>query len=105
MNKFYQLIHPGAPSGVLSKKPKRRKQDKVALSEEMYAVVFFPKLNFMGPAQVDFYGVRTTLAKSPEAAKVLFMDRIARGEKWEVYQDAGHRIRKIKISDLGDADV
>ncbi len=100
--KFYELVHPGGPSGIVPWKPRMRKQDKRAKPAEMYAVVFFPKITSIGPAQVDFYGVRTTLANSAEAAKTLFMDRIAKGEKWKTYHEAGHRIRKIRISDLGD---
>ncbi len=101
--KFYKLVHPGAPGGLVLRKPRKRKQAKRAKSAEMYAVVFFPKITGIGPAHVDFYGVRTTLANSPEAAKVLFMDRIAKGEKWKRYAEAGHRVRKIKVLDLGDA--
>ena len=101
--KFYELVHPGGPGGIVLRKPRKRKQAKRAKSVEMYAVVFFPKITGIVSAHVDFYGVRTTLANSPEAAKTLFMDRIAKGEKWKTYHDAGHRVRKIKISDRGDA--
>ena len=101
--KFYELVHPGGPGGVLFRKPRMKKQDRRAKSETMYAVVFFPKITGIGPAEVNHYGIRTTLAQTPEAAKVMFMDRIAKGEKWKTYADAGHRIRKVKIMDMGDA--
>ena len=100
--KFYELIHPGAPGGVTYRKPRLRKQDRRAKSAEIYAVVFFPKITGFGPAQVNFYGIRTTLAQSPQAAKVMF-NRIAKGEKWKTYTDAGHLIRRVKVIDLGDA--
>ena len=101
--KFYALVHPGAPGGIVLKKPRARKQAKRAKSEEMYCVVFFPKITGIIEATVNFYGIRTTMANTPEAAKVFFMDRIAKGEKWETYHDAGHRIRKVRVIDLGDA--
>ena len=101
--KFYELIHPGGPKGVLLQKPRRRKQNRRAKPAEMYAVVFFPKITGIGPARLHSYCVRTTLANSPKAAKILFMDKIIKGEKWKTYHDAGHRVRKVKITDLGDS--
>lgn len=102
--RLYQL-HPdgGGPGGVVLRKPRPRKQDRRAQSAEMYAVIFFPKITGIGKAHVHFYGVHESLAQSPEAAKVKFMDRIRKGEKWETYAQAGHRVRKIKIVDMGDA--
>ena len=90
--------------GVVLGKSRRRKQDKRARSAEMYAVIFFPKVTGIGKANVNFFGVQSTLAQSPEAARVRFMDRIAPGESWESYHKAGHRVRKVKILDMGDAE-
>ena len=100
--KFYELVHPGAPSGIVLRKPRMRKQDKRAKSCEMYTVVFFPKITGIGTAQVSFYGLET-LSQSPEAAKAKFMDRIAKSETWKTYAHAGHRVRRVKVLDLGDA--
>lgn len=102
--RFYEL-HPdgGGPKGLVSFKPKMRKQDKRALPSEFYAVVFFPKITGIGKASVDFYGISRTISNSPEAAKSKFMDGIRKGEKWATYAKAGHCVRKLKISDMGDA--
>jgi hypothetical protein len=104
-HKFFQLVHPGAPRGIVRSRSglKMRKQDRRAKSDEMYAVVFFPKITGIGKAQIGFYSLRDTLSATPEAAKARFMDGIARGEKWETYHDAGHRIRRVKVIDMGDA--
>jgi hypothetical protein len=101
--KMWALVHPGAPGGVVLRKPRRRKQDKRATAADMYAVVFFPRIDVLGKARVGFYEVRGTLSNSPEAAKTRFMDGIAKGEKWETYAEAGHRVRRVRISDMGDA--
>jgi hypothetical protein len=102
--RFYQL-HPdgGGVGGLVHKKPKMRKQDKRARSGDFYAVVFFPRISLIGPATLVWPGTVDSLANSPEAAKTIFMDRIRKGEKWETYAKAGHRVRRIRISDLGDA--
>lgn len=100
---FFAFVHKGAPLGVTYKRPKLRAQDKRAKPNTMYAVVFFPKINSLGPAKIYFYQLRETLSQSPEAARVRFMDKIRQGEKWATYADAGHRVRKIRITDLGDA--
>jgi hypothetical protein len=88
--------------GIVNVKPLPRKQDKRFVSGEMYAVVFFPKINGIGNAQW-WMDSTETLSRSPEAAISKFMDRIKLGEKWETYQKAGHRVRKVRIVDLGDA--
>ena len=100
---FYELIHPGGPGGIVTRKPRRRIQDKRAKSVEGYAVVFFPKITGIGKAHIGWGGIPRALAQTPEAAIVKFMDGIARNEKWPTYQHAGHRVRKIKILDMGDA--
>lgn len=109
-NKFYELIHPGGPGGLFKEegqdgkklRMKRQKQDKEFKTYEGYMVVFFPKITGIGPAHIFNTDVHT-LSNSPEAAKAKYMDRITKGEIWETYADAGWRIRKIRISDLGDA--
>ena len=68
-------------------------------------MIFFPKITGLMKASVDFYGLHKTLSQSPEAAIAKFMDSIKQGETWDTYQDAGHRVRKVKISDLGDAET
>lgn len=102
--RFYEL-HPdgGGPRGLVTFKPKRRKQDRRAKPIEMFAVIFFPKISGIGKATMYFYAVDGTLAQSPEAARVKFMDRIKQGEKWETYAEAGNRIRRVRLIDLGDA--
>lgn len=99
--KFYELVHPGAPHGIVLTEPKLREQDKEALPEEGYIVVFFPKIDCLGPAQIGF--LNRTLSQSAEAARVKFMDRIVPGQTWETYAHAGHRVRRVRIIDLGDA--
>lgn len=109
---FFIMKHTGAPGGVVIKRPgmkpmRLRKQDRRALPYEAYAVVFFPKITNFMKARIGFYGLAETLAKTPEAAIVKFIDRIGGDEpdkkKWKHYHQAGHRVRKIKITDLGDA--
>ena len=101
--KFYALVHAGGPGGVLRRKPRMRKQDKRAQSAEMYAVVFFPKITGIGKAMIWPNDIAQTLANTPETAIARFMDKIAKSETWETYHDAGHRVRKVKVMDLGDA--
>ena len=102
-NKYYKLIHPGGPRGFLLEKPKRRKQDKKFKSAEFYAVVFFPKITGLGEASARWPNTISTISNSRKAAIVKFMDGITAGETWETYYDAGYRVRKINITDLGDA--
>ena len=99
---FYQLVHPGGPGGVVSEKPEMRAQDAAFEPAVLYAAVFFPKLTCLGHAQFRHADL-TTLSKTPEAARTKFMDAIASGETWAVYHDAGWRIRKVEIQDLGDS--
>jgi hypothetical protein len=90
--------------GVIKAPLRYRKQDKRATGDTAYAVVFFPRIKGIGRAHVDMY-IRETLSRSPEAAISRFMDRIARSETWKTYYRAGHKVRKIKLSDLGDAPL
>lgn len=89
--------------GALTVPLERRKQDRIAEAAEGYAVVFFPKYHGIGKAQVNFFGLDRSLSRSPEAAKIKFMDGMKPGEKWETYHRGGHRIRKVRVVDLGDA--
>jgi hypothetical protein len=102
--RFWEL-HPdgGAVKGIIQKEPKMRKQDKKFRPGEFYAVVFFPKITLIGKAGAHFHEVSNTISQSPDAAKTRFMDGIKQGEKWETYVKAGHRIRKVRVVDLGDA--
>lgn len=105
--KFYVLVHPGAPGGVTYNPPKPQAQDRRAKSAEMYVVAFFPKIKLGGKrwrAEIGFYNLRESLSQTPETAIAKYMDHIAKGEKWETYAHAGHRVRKIRIVDLGDAE-
>lgn len=101
--KFYELIHPGSVRGLVLRKPRMRKQDRRFKSSEYYAVVFFPKITGLGKADAGWPNTAETLSRSPEAAKAKFMDHIAKSETWGTYEHAGHKIRRVKIVDLGDA--
>lgn len=89
--------------GLLIGGVKPRKQDRRALAGEGYAVVFFPKYTKLGKAHLHFFGIDRSFSRSPEAAISKFMDGIARSETWKQMARAGHRVRKVKIIDLGDA--
>jgi hypothetical protein len=89
--------------GIISGFIREKKQDKKARATELYMVVFFPKITRLGPAQIWHSKAVDTLSQSPEAAKVKFMDHMAPGQKWRDYEQAGWRIRKVRINDLGDA--
>ena len=103
-HKFYELVHPGGWKGLLTRKPRMKKrQDRRAKSLEAYVAVFFPKITGLGPAGIQHYDIANRIARTPEAAKVKYLDGIIKGEKWETYADAGWKIRKVKIIDLGDA--
>lgn len=82
---------------------KFRKQDKRAKPCEMYAVVFFPRVQRIGKACIWPHAIRGALANSAATAKAIFMDGLAPGQKWATYNRAGHRIRKVRIVDCGDA--
>lgn len=75
----------------------------MALSHEGYAVVFFPRITGIGEATLGFPTVWETLSQTSEAAIAKFLDRIAKGQTWETYADAGHKVRKVRIDDMGDA--
>ncbi len=99
--KFYSLDHKKhGIGGVTSIKPARRKQDAKAKSSIRYAMVFFPKIDGIGPATLD-WDVKLTMR--PESADVVFMDNIARDDDLKTYKSAGWRLRKIKLIDMGDA--
>lgn len=100
--KFYELVHPGGPKGLVTREPAMREQDETAKEIDGYAVVFFPKLDVLGPAKIWFRDIQETFSQTPEAAKAKYMDGIKLGETWETYEDAGHRLRKVRVVDLGD---
>lgn len=100
--RFYSLDHKKhGVGGVSTVKPTKRKQDRRALSSVRYAMVFFPKVHGIGVATL---GWDTPLVHRRETAPVVFMDGIGvrEGETLKQYEDAGWRLRKIKIVDLGD---
>lgn len=103
--KYYRLCHPGGPGGIMLEKPELREQDKEAQSAEGYAVVFFPKISRLSPATMNWPRVSETISQTPEAAIVKFMDGLAKSCTWERYHDAGHRVRKVRLVDLGDAET
>jgi hypothetical protein len=89
--------------GLIRGKIKYRAQDKRAEPGEFYAVVFFPRIHGIGNASLRFISHMETLSQSPAAAKAKYLDRLAPGQKWADFVRAGHRIRKIRLTDLGDA--
>lgn len=107
--KFYALNAKRHGIGGMTPHPisERCKEERRAKASDFYAVIFFPQYKgvkkTIGGARVNFWGIESTLANSPAAAIVKFMDRIAKGEKWETYSKAGHRVRKVRISDFGKA--
>jgi hypothetical protein len=104
-DKFWQLVHPGSVKGLVYVEPKFREQDKEAAPLECYGVVFFPKITGIGDARVGFFHFSSTLSQTPEAAIAKFIDGVGGGrEAWATYHDAGHRVRKLRIVDLGDAE-
>lgn len=94
-------------AGLSPHTPKRRKEDRRAAPWEGYAVIFFPQYEIGQKAAVGFYGTAATLSQTAEAARVKFADSIGGKEspdkKWAEYHKAGHRVRRIKIVDLGPA--
>ena len=102
--KFWELIHPGGIRGVVLEKPEMQEQDAEFEPGEFYAAVFFPKITGIGKASALWPRTVDTLSNSPKAAKVKYLDGIKKGETWETYADAGWRIRKVRVIDLGDAD-
>jgi len=91
--------------GITKRMPKPRKQDNRARAWEGYAVVFFPQYEIGFKATVGFHQTLDTLSQTPEAARVRFADNIGGAEspdvKWKEYHKAGHRVRKVRVIDLG----
>jgi hypothetical protein len=102
--KFYPLDHKKhGVGGVVMKPFKPRKQDRRAKPAEFFCVVFFPTITQIGNASLAYPRIYDTFAQTSETAKAKFLDNMAKGEKWDNYHKAGHRIRRVRISDLGDA--
>lgn len=87
--------------GIITVEPKPREQDLTFRPNEFHAVVFFPKIEGIGPAEVRKHTLVETLSNSPEAAISKFMDNIREGATWEQYVEAGWKVRKILVSDGG----
>lgn len=94
-------------AGIQPYMPKPRKEDRRARSWEGYAVIFFPQYDIGFKAIVGFHDTDSTISQTPEAARVRFADSIggkdSPDKKWATYYKAGHRVRRIKIIDLGPA--
>lgn len=100
--KFYKLdFKKHGIGGYTYTMPKERKQDKKFISGVMYTVVFFPKVKGIGNAQW-WTANAANLSQTKEAAVIKFMDSIAKTANWQEYAKAGHKVRKVKIIDLGD---
>jgi len=94
-------------AGLSPTKLKRRKEDRRASPWEGYAVIFFPQYNIGWKASVGFQGLSETLSQTPEAARIRFADNIGGNDhpdkKWKDFHKAGHRVRRVRIIDLGPA--
>ena len=94
-------------AGLSPTRLKRRKEDRRAAPWEGYAVIFFPQYNIGIKASVGFSSTEETLSQTAEAARVKFADRIGGKDhpdkKWKGYHKAGHRVRRVRIIDLGPA--
>lgn len=101
----YHVLHdPCGIGGVfVNENPRRQRQATEFEPREFYACVFFPKYTNLGPAAPLKHTLVETLSTSREAAIIKFMDRGITGETWKQYQNAGWKVRKIKVSDLGPA--
>ena len=82
---------------------KWREQDKEAEAHDYYVVVFFPKINLSFKATLKGWHFVDTLSCSREAAVMKFLDNKPEGETWATYETAGWRVRKVHVTDLGDA--
>lgn len=94
-------------SGLSPYMPKPRKQDRRAKAWEGYSVVFFPQYRLGWKAHIGYHDTLQHMSQTPEAARVRFADKIggdkSPAQKWKNYYRAGHRVRKIKIIDMGPA--
>ena len=79
-----------------------REQDAEFPAEEMYCVVFFPRVSGM-PTAVSPYMLQSTAASTPEKAKMLFVGGLGGDAGWDEYAEAGWKVRKVRVIDLGDA--
>jgi hypothetical protein len=81
------------------------RKTKRAKPLEGYVVAFFmrPEVGKQEPIILS-HVIRETLSTTPQMARLKWCDNVHQGQReWKKYQRAGHRIRKIRITDLGDA--
>lgn len=107
-HKWYELDpKKHGVGGLIHLKPTPRTEDRRAKSWEGYAVIFFPQYKIGWKAQVGFNETEETLSQTAEAARIKYADRIGGAEKpdkkWKDYHRAGHRVRRVRIIDLGPA--
>lgn len=107
--KYYGIRSKYGVGGVVLGKPVRVAQDKRAKPGHGYAAVFFPKIKQIGPACIWTRTLVETFSQTKAAAIVKYVDGVGRrkGESkaavWEQYHRAGWRIRKVKITDMGES--
>lgn len=89
--------------GMIRGEIKWREQDKVAEPHEYFAVVFFPKIDLSFKASLEGLRLQDTISNSSVAAVTKFIDGMRSGGTWEKYENSGWRIRRILVTDLGDA--
>lgn len=80
-----------------------REQEKEFPPEEMYCVVFFPRVSGMPTVVIYPYMLQSTAASTPEKAKMLFVGGLGGDAGWDQYAEAGWKVRKVRVVDLGDA--
>jgi hypothetical protein len=95
--------------GIIRGKIREKEQDRAfEPCDELYAVVFFPRIENLGPAVIWSSTLKETLSHTPATAIAKFMDRGASPndefETWESYAEAGWKVRRLKIADLGDPE-
>ena len=86
--------------GLVKGRLRERKQDRRAKPLEMYAVAWFPKYTRLGPARLTHWQAIPSMAHTPELAIAKFLDGTP--NKWDSLYEAGWRVRRVKLSDIGD---
>lgn len=106
--KFYVIRNKRGVGGVSLTKPSPVKQASRFAPECFYAVVFFPKIKGIGGPVLYKGTVAETISITKKAAIAKFMDRgnidkpKPKREIWSTYVAAGWKVRRIRITDLGD---